>query len=1383
MKEKVPPLSYHGNMFLEPMNRFPMPMAIINLEPEPRFFDANEAMWQKFGYQTKEDFLTVPVRAHCQKPRQLQDLIQLAGEGPICGYEMIFKSRDGAAFWGAVTGAGCLGQSGEKCFLCSIDDITKQKESEELLRHGVEEAATHNRILNAVFDTFDLDQRLDRLLDEVMDLLHVEMAGIYLLEEGGLHLRSWRGLSCNFRAHARFFPKEKIPQWSRRQCLITERLDERQVFPDFAKDEGIQTLAIFPLRVPSGSKTPATAGSLLLASKRYDAFSKEKLKFLESISLQLGIAINHSRLYRDANERLRRLQILHEIDKGIIAGKEIKDLLSFVLENIPKEMGAEAVALSLFNGEESDPRVFVMRLPNGTIIEEQAFELAGSLLHWFMERKEPVMIYDLAEDPRVQMHQGYIRNNRLVSYLGVPMTSRRKVLGILHILTTAPRVFDQQDLSFFVTLAGQAAIAVDNVRLVESLKAAEKKYRRLIENTPDVIFALVFEPQLQLEYISPAVKNVTGYNPEEFYSDPDLFMGIIHPEDRPLAGQTFTGRFPSDKTVNLRVRKKNGEYSWIAVRAKTTLDDTGRIVRLEGVSRDITEGKMTQEQLEKSEVQLRAITDAAQDAVIMLDPQGKVSYWNPAAERILGYSREEALGQVLHPFLAPNRYHEAYSRGFVEFQRTGNGPVIGKTIELEAIRKDGNKIPVELSVSTVHLAEGWHAVGILRDISERKESQAEIQQQVKILRGLNEAHRRLSKTLDYLEVSLESAKCSVELFDINLAWLCKAIPDGSVEYLAHYPRDLDYPFKVNVRWDSSAEGQGPTGRAIRTNSPQVVEDLATNLDYGPWAKLARQQGFVTSAAFPLTSRGQTFGALNLYSRRHGYFTSQLIEAFEAFALQTASALENAWFFEELKVRAEDLERLAAERTAELEQAKRRAEEASRAKSLFLANMSHEIRTPMNAILGFSQLLGRDPLLTKRQRQDVEAINRAGEQLLGLINDVLDISKIEAGKISLNPAVFSLWDLLADVEAIFRSKAEAKGLELLIEKDPGLPEFVVADTGKLRQVLNNVLGNAIKFTGSGHVRMRIGMREAERGKIGLIVEVEDTGPGISKEDIAHLFMPFEQASAGSRLGGTGLGLAISRQLVEMMGGNISVESEVGKGSCFRIDLEIETAKREIGKKEKKGRRVIGIAPSSGQVRALVVDDNKANRTLLKAILKSRGIEVAEAADGLEALRVFKEFSPHVIFMDMRMPTMDGYEAIRRIRKLDKDKEISIIAVTASVIDDAADRARAAGADEYVAKPYREHDIFEAMGRTLGLQYIYEEEQREDAIEEAPMKGMPEEIPEGLISAMIDALEIGDIIRLRKLGEEVEKITPEVGQKMRRLIDNYNYDALSNLLHIA
>jgi len=153
------------------------------------------------------------------------------------------------------------------------------------------------------------------------------------------------------------------------------------------------------------------------------------------------------------------------------------------------------------------------------------------------------------------------------------------------------------------------------------------------------------------------------------------------------------------------------------------------------------------------------------------------------------------------------------------------------------------------------------------------------------------------------------------------------------------------------------------------------------------------------------------------------------------------------------------------------------------------------------------------------------------------------------------------------------------------------------------------------------------------------------------------------------------------------------------------------------------------------------------------------------------------------MDMRMPTMDGYKAIRRIRKLDKDKEISIIAVTASVIDDAADRARAAGADEYVAKPYREHDIFEAMGRTLGLQYIYEEEQREDAIEEAPMKGMPEEIPEGLISAMIDALEIGDIIRLRKLVEEVEKITPEVGQKMRRLIDNYNYDALSNLLHIA
>ncbi|OCR02746.1 hypothetical protein BCD67_19750 [Oscillatoriales cyanobacterium USR001] len=484
----------------------------------------------------------------------------------------------------------------------------------------------------------------------------------------------------------------------------------------------------------------------------------------------------------------------------------------------------------------------------------------------------------------------------------------------------------------------------------------------------------------------------------------------------------------------------------------------------------------------------------------------------------------------------------------------------------------------------------------------------------------------------------------------------------------------------------------------------------------------------------------------------------------------------------------DLKRQVAQKTKELETAKVAAESANRAKSTFLASMSHELRTPLNAIIGFAQLLSRTPGTVPEQQSSLQIINRSGEHLLKLINDVLSLSKIEAGQATINENSFDLFNLLDDIEQMFRFKASSKGLQLVFRRDSTVPRYVRTDESKLRQVLINLLGNAVKFTAAGRVNLTVKslnpVSKKPTSKFFLQFSIKDTGQGIASEEITSLFKPFVQTETGRKSQtGTGLGLPISRSFVRLMGGDIKVKSSLGKGTVFSFYIKVSSATKSEIQSSQPPKRVKGLASNQQKYRILVVDDESANRLLLTQILTAAGFQVWCADDGIEAVKLWRKYKPHLIWMDLRMPLLDGFQAIQKIRALPDGCNTKIIALSANAFVQTQERALGAGFDDFVAKPFRDSVIFEKMALHLGVRYVYEEESPVLPLrDDVAVKLTPESLsvlPRELLTKLYKAAAIGDEQLTRQLISQIPQSEQAIAKALTKLVDNMNLDIISDL----
>ncbi|EHQ89283.1 hybrid sensor histidine kinase/response regulator [Desulfosporosinus youngiae] len=730
---------------------------------------------------------------------------------------------------------------------------------------------------------------------------------------------------------------------------------------------------------------------------------------------------------------------------------------------------------------------------------------------------------------------------------------------------------------------------------------------------------------------------------------------------------------------------------------------------------------------------------------------------NQAFVMLSGFSQAEVIG---HRATDLGIYPDAWDRELIIRTTLNEGRIVNYDFRFNA---KGNKLLLCRISTELILLEELCMLSTITDLTEIKRVEEALRESEAQIRALNEElEQRVNKRTMELEQAnrdLLAHSKKLEESTRRLGMLSQAIDNSSISVvMTNKHKNIVYANSqvANVTGYSIDELLGQNPRIFK--SGHHSEEFYANI----WATL--DKGLQWSGEFCNKKKN---GAI--------FWESSTISP----VFNTKGILTNYIAVKEDITKRKQM-------IQEMEVAKSAAEAANRAKSTFLANMSHEIRTPMNAILGYTQLLQRDVSLSSDQKEYLQIINQSGEHLLALINDVLEMSKIESGRVLINSEDFSLIDLLDECAKMFRIQIQQKALIFKIDLLSQIPNFIRADGKKIRQVLINIIGNSIKFTDNGSITIRVLCTDGQiEDELILTIEVEDTGCGIAPEEIAKVFEVFEQTQSGKHVGSsTGLGMPISRHYARLMGGDLTVTSKLGEGSKFTFTLIIHRTSSETLLMEEisSQRGVIGLV-SANSPKILVVDDIVTNRTLLRLILGKVGFSVQEAGDGKEALSLFRQWKPDVILMDARMPKMDGFEATRLIKSTPEGQRVGVIIITASVLENDRLEALESGADGFIRKPFKEGEIFKELQHILSVDYRYADEVRRSFTNEALGESALAValIPAQWVSRIVEAAELGESILLKELiSRKVVPYNPVLGQTLLNYANDYDYKRITEIL---
>ncbi len=600
------------------------------------------------------------------------------------------------------------------------------------------------------------------------------------------------------------------------------------------------------------------------------------------------------------------------------------------------------------------------------------------------------------------------------------------------------------------------------------------------------------------------------------------------------------------------------------------------------------------------------------------------------------------------------------------------------------------------------------------------------------------------------------------------------LPEGGTWWIeAHAEWNKDIYILHQSLYKNRMVSSGVVEAVIQSKQRVLINDLAADHPFSEDAYLLACEPEAV-LCLPILNKGQLSGVLYLENTTEaGHFSPHELQILELLSSQAAISLENTRLYHLMQSQNLDLEQKVSQRTAQLAQ-------ANQAKSQFLAHMSHEIRTPLNAIIGFSRLLRNAQGLATEHLDKLNIIVNSGDHLLKLLNDVLEMAKIEAGNMEIHQDNCDLQVLVQDLQEMLQFKAQAKGLELKVEMALNTPRLIRCDEKQLRQILINLLNNALKYTESGQVSLKVKARALPNPQTyQLNFLVEDTGRGISADQLESIFQPFVQLeSQGRSREGVGLGLAISQQLIEKMGGKLAVQSTLGQGSQFEFQIPVclSGPTQPAIQPQKK---ILGLAPDQGEIRILIVDDDPHNCHLLEHYLRPLGFQIQLAENGQVAIERYKFWQPHLILLDMRMPIMDGYQAAREIKNLIQAGHPTtvIVAVTASAFSDEQTKTLAAGCDLFVRKPVQEQEIWNLIAEQLGLTYHYAEDQPP---QQKDWTALLAGIPPAKIANLREAAELGYMEALEKAISAIFPHSPELGNLLNQWAQQFEYSEILTLL---